>query len=77
MQEKLTQIYFRLTTGLHAMPVNNEREETAALDDAGWDADQITDIHFLREVIDKSTPYLPRGGYSSQSPGKFIEPLFK
>jgi len=79
VQDKnLTQLYFKLATGLDAPPYEDESdEEIARLEKAGWEMQQKKDIHFLNQIIGKSTPYLPRGGYSSQRPGKLIEFLKK
>jgi aspartate/methionine/tyrosine aminotransferase len=72
--ENLSRLYFKLVTGLDSPPQDNaDKEEIENLADSGWESNQQTDILFLKHIIDKSTPYLPRGGYSSQSPGKLID----
>jgi aspartate/methionine/tyrosine aminotransferase len=79
VQDKyLSQFYFKLVTGLDSpLPPEPDEEDIANLQDAGWELSQRMDIHFISQLIDKSTPYLPRGGYSSQTPGKIIEKIKK
>ena len=74
VQDKnLSQSYFRLVSGLDALPsTQNPDRDITRLEDAGWERSQLDDIRFIYETIDRSTPYLPRGGYSSHSPEKII-----
>jgi hypothetical protein len=72
--EKLSRLYFRLVSGLDfPLKKTESEEEIVRLEEAGWEIDQKEDLRFVYNTIEKSTPYLPRGGYSSQAPGKIIE----
>ncbi len=76
--KKLSHLYFRLVSGLDAsIQKSDSEEEIERLEDAGWEKHQEEDIQFVYKTIKKSTPYLPRGGYSSQTPGKTVEFLKK
>jgi aspartate/methionine/tyrosine aminotransferase len=72
--ERLSRLYFQLVSGLDS-PIGNKEseEEITRLEVCGWERDQKEDLQFILNTIEKSTPYLPRGGYSSQTPGKIIE----
>ena len=57
VQDKyLSQLYFKLVTGLDSpLPPEPDEEDIANLQDAGWELSQRMDIHFISQLIDKST----------------------
>ena len=74
---RLVELYARIALGLpraqSSAAVDLATVLTSELD---WDAEGRTRVDFLLELIRKSAPYLPRGGYLRNNPGELIR-LFK
>ena len=76
VQDKnLSRSYFRLVSSLDALPsTQNLDKDITYIEDAGWERSQLDDIRFIYNTVDRSTPYLPRGGYSSSSSSSALSP---
>jgi len=63
---RLNSLYYELVSGLRD---DQELEENLS----GWTSDDEDILNLLRSAIEKSVPYMPRGGYLRSEPGKLIE----
>ncbi|MBI2418103.1 MAG: pyridoxal phosphate-dependent aminotransferase [Ignavibacteriales bacterium] len=65
----LSSAYLRMILGI---PIENEilqESNTQGLMDAlDWKVDEEKNLDLLKELIKKSAPYMPRGGYNSKAP---------
>ncbi len=50
-----------------------ESEPDAILEHLGWELSDKPKLEFLIQLIQKSSPYMPRGGYSRKTPHALIE----
>ena len=63
---RLVNLYYQMVTGIQS-------EQEFELEAAGWESDQEDKLKLIREAIQKSVPYLPRGGYLRSDPGEVIK----
>jgi aspartate/methionine/tyrosine aminotransferase len=71
---RLSSAFLRVALGLD---VNQDTlcdtDPEMILEYLGWDTSNEIDLEFLIRVIQKSTPYMPRGGYSRKSPHAVVK----
>ena len=70
----LSSAYLRMALGIdiHREELSDTAPETI-LEYLGWDASEKPKLEFLIRVIQKSAPYMPRGGYSRKKPHALID----
>ncbi|MDP3000899.1 MAG: pyridoxal phosphate-dependent aminotransferase [Bryobacterales bacterium] len=70
---RLVELYSRIALGLGPRDVIAAGDLAAGLSaELGWDAEQRAKLEFLLDLIRKSAPYLPRGGFLKNKPGELI-----
>ena len=70
---RLVELYARIALGLGPGKVAAAGDLAAALTaELGWDAEDRAKVEFLLDLIRKSAPYLPRGGFLKNKPGELI-----
>ena len=74
---RLSSAFMRITLGLdiHREELN-DADAGLLLDELGWEAADKPKLEFLIRTIQKSAPYLPRGGYSSKKPHALIDKFY-
>ncbi len=74
MDSRQTSAYLRVALGLD---VHNEAlgddDPDALMEALGWEDADRPKLEFLIRTIRKSSPYMPRGGYTRQNPNPLIE----
>ena len=71
--ERLYSAFFRLALGLDQRPPSSGTTAVQeALDEIGGRAGDREKLEFLYELIKKSAPYMPRGGYQRSNPHQLI-----
>ena len=71
--ERLSSAFLRIALGLDVHQESlRDAEPDAILDQLGWGASDKPKLDFLIRTIQKSSPYLPRGGYSRKKPHALI-----
>lgn len=72
--ERLSSAFLRTALGLDIEQVGlRDSEPEAVLEALGWDADDRPRLDFLIQLIQRSAPYMPRGGYSIKSPHAVVK----
>lgn len=70
---RLVELYARIALGLPpAQAATNGDLASALCGELGWAAEERDRAEFLLELIRRSAPYLPRGGYLRNKPGELI-----
>jgi len=70
---RLVELYARIALGLPpAQAATNGDLAGALCGELGWAAEERDRAEFLLELIRRSAPYLPRGGYLRNKPGELI-----
>ena len=70
---RLVELYSRIALGLGPGNIVAAGDLAAGLSaELGWDAEQRAKLEFLLDLIRKSAPYLPRGGFLKNKPGELI-----
>jgi aspartate/methionine/tyrosine aminotransferase len=71
---RLSSAYLRIAIGLDVAREDLADDDPQALLDAlGWGAADRARLEFLIRVIQKSTPYMPRGGYNRKAPTSLVK----
>jgi aspartate/methionine/tyrosine aminotransferase len=73
---RLSSAFLRLALGID-LGRQDVRETDDLLEYLGWARTEKPKLEFLRRVIEKSAPYMPRGGYQRQHPPALIEAFQK
>ena len=70
---RLSSAYLRIALGIdvHQEDLDDTKPE-AILETLGWEASDKPKLELLIQMIQKSTPYMPRGGYSRKNPHVLI-----
>jgi len=63
---RLVKMYYQMATGVMS-------EDEIGIEEAGWETTQRNQLELIRDSIQKSVPYLPRGGYLRSNPGELIK----
>ncbi len=70
---ELSSAYLRMVMGIDIKKNNlDENDLDALIEEAGWDISEKEKAEFLRTLIKKSAPYMPRGGFNKKNPGFLI-----
>ena len=71
---RLSSAYLRIALGIDVQREElNEKESEAILEYLGWELSDKPKLDFLIRTIQKSTPYMPRGGFSRKAPNALVE----
>jgi aspartate/methionine/tyrosine aminotransferase len=71
--ERLSSVFLRIALGLDVhQEALRDTEPAAILDALGWPKSDRPKLEILIRTIQKSSPYLPRGGYSRQNPHALV-----
>jgi aspartate/methionine/tyrosine aminotransferase len=71
--ERLSSAFLRIAVGLDVHQENlPDSQPQAVLDALGWGQADLPGLELLIRTIQKSSPYLPRGGYSRKNPHSLI-----
>jgi aspartate/methionine/tyrosine aminotransferase len=71
---RLSSAFLRIALGLDVhQEALNDADSTAILDYLGWGLADKPRLDFLIRTIQKSSPYMPRGGYSRKAPHALIQ----
>jgi aspartate/methionine/tyrosine aminotransferase len=72
--ERLSSAFLRIALGIdiHQEDLHDSNPD-AILDFLGWDASDKPKLELLIRTIQKSSPYMPRGGYSRKNPHALIK----
>ncbi len=71
--ERLSSVFLRIALGLDVHQESlRDTQPAAILDALGWGESDRPKLEMLIRTIQKSSPYLPRGGYSRQNPHALI-----
>jgi aspartate/methionine/tyrosine aminotransferase len=74
---RLSSAYMRAAVGLDVQREDlRDTHPEQVLEHLGWSPSDKAQLEFLIRVIQKSGPYLPRGGYSLNAPNPLIELFF-
>ena len=70
----LSSAYLRMVLGIDIHQEDlSDTDPDAILEYLGWDAVKKPKLEFLIRTIQKSAPYMPRGGYSRKKPHALVE----
>ena len=70
---RLAEMYARIALDLPATEFSGADDLAASLgEELGWDTGERARLEFLLNIIRKSAPYLPRGGFLKNKPGELI-----
>ena len=70
---RLLELYARIALGLDTRQAGASGDLAARLSaELAWEAGDQVKVEFLLELIRKSAPYLPRGGFLKNNPGELI-----
>ncbi len=71
---RLSSAFLRIALGIDIQREElNEQEAGAILEYLGWESSDRPKLEFLIRTIQKSTPYMPRGGFSRKAPHALVE----
>jgi len=71
---ELSSAYLRMVMGIDIRKNKlTENDIDALIEEAGWDESEKKKIEFLRTLIKKSAPYMPRGGFNKKNPGFLVK----
>jgi aspartate/methionine/tyrosine aminotransferase len=71
---RLSSVFLRIALGIDIHLENlRDTEPAAILEYLGWEAADKPKLEFLISTIQKSSPYMPRGGYSRKTPHALIK----
>ncbi len=74
---RLSSAFMRLTLGLDIhQEALNDADAGLLLDEMGWEEADRPKLEFVIRTIQKSAPYMPRGGYSSQKPHALVDRFY-
>ena len=72
--ERLSSAFLRIALGLDVHQEDlRDSDPDAILDFLGWEASDKPKLELLIRTIQKSSPYMPRGGYSRKNPHALIK----
>jgi len=72
--ERLSSAFLRIALGLDVHQEElHDSDPAAILDFLGWEASDKPKLELLIRTIQKSSPYMPRGGYSRKNPHALIK----
>ena len=70
---RLSSSFLRIALGIDVHQENlRDTEPAAILDYLGWESSDAPKLDFITRTIQKSSPYLPRGGYSRKNPNALV-----
>ena len=70
---RLAEMYARIALGLPCTEFSTDEELPVRLcDELGWESGERGKLDFLLNLIRRSAPYLPRGGFLKNKPGELI-----
>lgn len=71
---RLSSAFLRIALGIDVHQVElNDAKPDAILEHLGWEEADKPALDFLTRTIQKSSPYMPRGGYSTKTPNALIK----
>ena len=71
---RLSSAFLRIALGLGVRDeALHDSEPDAILDHLGWEAADRPKLELLIRLIQRSAPYMPRGGYSVKAPGALVK----
>ena len=71
---RLSSAFLRIALGLGVRDeALHDSEPDAILDHLGWEAAERPKLELLIRLIQRSAPYMPRGGYSVKAPGALVK----
>jgi aspartate/methionine/tyrosine aminotransferase len=71
---ELSSAYLRMVMGIDIRKNElTENDLDALIEEAGWDNIEKEKAEFLRTLIIKSAPYMPRGGFNKKNPGFLVK----
>ena len=71
---ELSSAYLRMVMGIDIRRNDlTENDIDALIEEAGWDKSEREKAEFLRTLIIKSAPYMPRGGFNKKNPGFLVK----
>lgn len=74
---RLSSAFMRVALGLDIhREALNDADAGLLLDELGWEEADKPKLDFLIRAIQKSAPYMPRGGYSSKKPHALIDKFY-
>ena len=72
--ERLSSAFLRIALGIDVHQENlRDSDPDAILDFLGWEPSDKPKLELLIRTIQKSSPYMPRGGYSRKNPHALIK----
>ncbi|HVM71460.1 MAG TPA: pyridoxal phosphate-dependent aminotransferase [Anaerolineales bacterium] len=72
--ERLSSAFMRIALGIDVHREDlRDSDPAAVLEFLGWDAADLPKLELLIRTIQKSSPYMPRGGYSRKNPHALIK----
>ena len=74
---RLSSAFLRVTLGLDIHQEElNDADAGLLLDELGWEEADRPKLEFVIRTIQKSAPYMPRGGYSSKKPHALVDKFY-
>ena len=71
---RLSSAFLRMALGIDIHQEQfNDADPAAIMDHLGWEESDRPKLDFLIRTIQKSAPYMPRGGYSSKAPHALLK----
>jgi aspartate/methionine/tyrosine aminotransferase len=71
---RLSSAFLRIALGIDIQQEGlRDSEPNAILDYLGWELNDRPKLEFLIQTIQKSSPYMPRGGYSRKTPHALVK----
>lgn len=71
---RLSSLFLRIALGIDIRRDDlRDTDPDALMDYLGWDAEDRPKLDFLIRCINRSAPYMPRGGYSTRAPHAVIK----
>jgi hypothetical protein len=71
---ELSSAYLRMAMGIDIRKKDlTENDSEKLIEEAGWDTSEKEKVEFLKTLIKKSAPYMPRGGFNKKNPGFLVK----
>ena len=71
---RLSSAFVRIALGIDVHQEGlRDTEPDAILEYLGWEASDKSKLEFIIRTVQKSSPYMPRGGYSRKTPHALIQ----
>ncbi len=75
---RLSSAFLRIALGLDVLRQElNDAEAEALLEHLGWETTDLPRLEFLIRTIQRSSPYMPRGGYNRKAPHALVKTFQK